>query len=236
MTIQYKKITFGIISAGVLLGAVAVQVHAQTATPTFTTNQQIRQDIKNDRKDIRQDLKNLRQANKGKFTHLVDAVVTAINGSSLTVSKNGKSYTVNTDGNTKFRRRFWGASNLGEISVNDHVNVWGVWADDAKTTITARLIRDTSIQKRRGVFIGTISSLSSNGFVLASKHRGNQTVTVSSSTKYIGRNEVAMSFSNLKTGDRVRVRGLWDKTNSTITEVTEVKDFSFPKMTPKTTP
>ena len=222
-----KKILVGMITVMTLGVELALPVAAQSATPTPT---------KETRREIRQDLKAVRQANKGKFTHFINAVVTANSGTSLTVSYNGKSITVNTTSNTQLRRHFWGSSTLSEISVNDKVNVWGVWADDAQTTITASLIRDVSIMKRREVFFGTVSSLNSSGFVLASMNRGNQTVTVSSSTKYINRKGAAITFADVKTGDRVRINGMWDNVNNTVTEISQVKDFSNPVATTSPTP
>lgn len=153
--------------------------------------------------------------------------VTVKSGTTLTVSKNGKNITVETDSKTQFRRRFWGKSSLAEISVGDTVNVIGQWKDDSHTTVLATLVRDLSIMKRNGVFFGIITSLNSNGWVMHTK-RGDETVTISSSTKLVNRKEVTITQSDIKVGDKVRVKGLWDKKLNTITEVTKVKDFSQP--------
>ncbi len=155
-------------------------------------------------------------------------ILSAKSSSQLTVTKDGKSYTVLIDSNTQLRRRFWGKATLDEFQVGDTLNVIGKWTDDAHTTIQARLVRDISIQKRFGVFFGTVSSLSSNGWVMATVNRGNQAVSVASSTKFINRKGETISQSDIKVGDKVRVRGLWDKAGSTITEVKEAKDFSIP--------
>lgn len=155
--------------------------------------------------------------------------VTAINGTTLTVlGKDGKTYTVQTDSTTQFRRLFWGKSSLSEISVNDQVSVIGKWTDDAHTTIQARLVRDVSIQKFAGIFFGTVQSLTSSGWVMTTINRGNETVTVSSTTKFTDRKGGALTQSSIAVGQKIRVRGLWDRTNSTITEVAAVKDFSLP--------
>ncbi|EKD22770.1 MAG: hypothetical protein ACD_83C00276G0002 [uncultured bacterium] len=104
----------------------------------------------------------------------------------------------------------------------------GKWEDDAKTTVDATLVRNLSIQKRHGVFFGEIKSKTDIGFTLESIKRGMQTVTVSDTTKYINRKGEAISFGDIAVGQRVRVRGLWDSIHATITEVTEIKDFSLP--------
>jgi len=35
-------------------------------------------------------------------------------------------------------------------------------------------------------------------------------------------------MSDIEVGHRVRVKGIWDLTNKTISEVTQIKDFSIP--------
>ncbi|HCM38134.1 MAG: hypothetical protein UV61_C0005G0004 [Candidatus Gottesmanbacteria bacterium GW2011_GWB1_43_11] len=166
--------------------------------------------------------------NINKVAILKDTELTAIAGATLTVSKDGKTYTINTDADTKFRRKFWGKSDLAEFTVGDKLNVIGKWEDDAKTTVDATLVRNLSIQKRHGVFFGEIKSKTDIGFTLESIKRGMQTVTVSDTTKYINRKGEAISFGDIAVGQRVRVRGLWDSIHATITEVTEIKDFSLP--------
>lgn len=155
-------------------------------------------------------------------------IVESKSTSSLVVTKDGKTYTVNITDNTKFRRRFWGKSGLDEIQVGDTVNVIGRWTDDTKTAINAIIIRDLSIQKRYGVFFGTVSSKTGDGWVMTTVERGNQTVIINSSTKLVNRKGEVITSSDVKVGDKVRVKGLWNKNSSTITEVTHVKDFNIP--------
>ena len=173
---------------------------------------------------------------KAKVAHLVGTKVESISGSTLTVSKDGKTYTINTDSSTKFRRLFWGQSSLSEISVGDNLNIWGKWTDDAQTTILARLIRDTSIMRRFGVFIGTVKSKSTDSFVLQSNARGDQTVYFDAKTKFINRKGASITYNDVNVNDKVKVRGMWDKTLSKITQVNQVKDFSLPPKPTTTTP
>ena len=53
--------------------------------------------------------------------------------------------------------------------------------------------------------------------------------------KFVERNETSMTYTDLKIGDRVRVKGVWDKTLNKITEVTQIKDFSIPIVVPTKT-
>lgn len=154
--------------------------------------------------------------------------VTAISSTTITCAKDGKTYTILTDSSTQFRRRFWGKATLSEIQVNDVINVIGKWQDDAHTTVLAKLVRDTSIQKRFGVFFGTVTSLTADGWVMNTLNRGSQTVTVGSSTKFMNRKEETITKGDIAVGHRVRVKGLWDSKNSTITDVAQVKDFNLP--------
>lgn len=216
----------------------SLPVSAQT-TITPGDRREDRLKIRNDRSNLRQDIKNLnqdiKQANKGKGARLLGATVSGVSGSTLTVTKDGRTYAVNTDSSTIFRRHFWGKSSISEISINDQVNVWGKWTDDAKTTIQAKMIRDLSIMKRFGAFVGTISNLNGSTFTLNTVNRGAQSVTLIGSTKCVNRKEQTISCStDLQNGHRVRVKGMWDAKNKVITEVTQVKDYSLPPLTTPT--
>lgn len=152
----------------------------------------------------------------------------AKDGTTLTVSKNGTNYTVLTNDKTKLFRRFGGKSSLDEMQIGDTLNVAGKWSDRNTNTIQARTIRDVSIQKRFGTFIGTVQSLTDGGWVMTSLERGDQTVTVSADTKIVNRRGETIAQADVQVGHRVRVKGMWDSANKTITEVTNVKDFSLP--------
>lgn len=164
------------------------------------------------------------------FIAMASGKVTAKDGTSITIEKNGKSYMILTDDKTQFLRLYWGKSSYNEIQIGDNVNVFGNWTDATKTTILARSIRDVSIQKRFGVFFGVVQSLTSNGWVMTTitGARDNQTVTISLSTKLTNRKGDSITQAEVLVGHRVRVKGMWDRANNTVTEVTVVKDFSLP--------
>lgn len=202
--------------------------------PLGGVRQELRKEIKEDKKEIRNDAKELKNDTKdliklNRGAKILSGTVTAKDGSNLTVEKDGKKYTVQTDGNTQFRRHFWGNSSLSEIAIGDKVNIYGKFTDDQETTILARLIRDVSIMKRFGAFIGSVGDLSGTAFTLNTVARGAQKVTLNDSTKCVNRKEETITCSSdLQNGHRVRVKGMWNKTNSTITEVTHLKDYSLP--------
>lgn len=177
--------------------------------------------------------------NLTKRAAIINGTLSARNGTILTVTNEGKTYTVLTDGKTQLRRRFWGKATLDEMQIGDKLNVYGKWTDNTQAVIQARLIRDLSIQKRHGVFIGIVQSLTSNGWTMTTVNRGTQTVTVTGTTKFINRKQEPLTKNDIAVGHRVRVKGLWNRANNTITEVTQVKDYSLPPKpttTPKLTP
>ncbi len=164
----------------------------------------------------------------GKRGWIEKGEVTAISGTTLTVTKNGVIYTVSTDSSTIFRRRFGGKSSVDEISVNDTVNVLGKWQNEEKTQILATHIRDLSIQKRHAVFFGTVKTKTDTTLVLNTVNRGEQTVTIGTLTKLVNRKMEEIKMSDIQIGHRIRVKGIWDLTNKTISEATQIKNFSIP--------
>lgn len=194
-----------------------------------------KKDFREEKKDffgeIREKTGNVvkRLVNAGKAV-IIGGTITAKSDTTLTVEKDGKSTTVNVGGDTQLRRRFWGKSTTAEFSVGNNVNVYGAWTDEAQTAINARLIRNISIQKRFGVFFGEVKSLLSNGWVMStvSEKRPDQTVTITSETKIENRKGETIGQNDVKVGHRVRVKGLWDNSSNTVTEVKQVKDFSLP--------
>jgi cell division protein FtsB len=242
-----KKALLATLLIFIISGIFSVNTNAQTSTPASQLRRKINQEIKQKREDFRENIKELKQDRKDatasgqrrdKIAKLIQATITAINGSVLTVIKDGKSFTVNTSSVTKFRRHFWGKSNMSEMSVGNIVNVWGKWTNDTQTVLDAKLIRNMSIMKRYGVFFGKVKSKTDTSFVIESLNRGNQTVFFTSTTKFIDRKEKPINFADIKIGDKVRVKGMWDKSLSKITEASVIKDFSLPvkKVSPTLTP
>jgi len=209
-------------------------------TPVFAAPppvQQIRKEVREERRENLQNggasLAGVPKRVNAKAA-LLHATVTGKGTDFLTVTGgDGKIYTVKVDALTQWRRKFWGKSDLAETSLNDVLNIHGKWLNEEMTNLQARLIRNISIQKRNGVFFGTVKSVSATGWVITTAKRGNQTVTVSGSTQFVDRKQTAIGQSSIAVGHRIRVKGLWDSQNNTITEVTQVKDFDLP---PKTTP
>ncbi len=147
--------------------------------------------------------------------------------------------TVNISTTTVLLRRFGAKATLAEMSPGDQVMVTGLYTDANKTAVSAKVVRDLSIQKRRGTFVGTVQTLTTTGFTLQTLNRGIQTVTVAATTKYFDRQEKAITLANVLVGHRISVFGLWDNKLNTVSEVVRVKDYSLPSIpaqTPQTLP
>src|SRR3990167_6307616 len=67
---------------------------------------ELRQDFKEKLQDLKEQFKEKLQNFKSQVAKLVGAEITAIDGSTLTVSKDGKAYSVNTDSNTHIQRHY----------------------------------------------------------------------------------------------------------------------------------
>lgn len=170
------------------------------------------------------------------FGARMEGTILSIGTSSLSVKDgDGKTYQVNILSTTNLVRAFGGKSSLSEFSVNDKIMVFGKFTDSTDTAINANTIRDLSIQKRWGVFFGQITVLNSNNFVMKTAERGNQTVYFGTS-KFVNRKEAIINYDDLKVGNRVRVKGVWDKTLNQISGVSQVKDFSLPVIVPTSAP
>lgn len=240
MNIHHKIFGFSIVLTVSLL--VPGSVHAGLFE---NVRQESRQEFRREVKESREEKKDMFKQFKESISSKAGAVrgflgfgravigsgeLVAKTDSTLTIKKDDKTYTVQISDTTKFRRRFWGKSEVSEFSIGNTVNVVGTWADESHTTINAILLRNISIQKRFGVFFGQVKSLLSNGWIMSSTSdkRPDQTVTVSGETKFVNRKGETITQAEVKAGHRVRVRGLWDNTANTVTEVKEVKDFSLP--------
>lgn len=173
--------------------------------------------------------------NNLKFEARVKGKITIIGTNDFSIDGEDGVFKINITDKTKILRKFGGKSSFSELSVGDELMVFGKFTDDTKTTIDAKTIKNNSIQKRFGAFFGKVTIKNIDNFVMETEERGIQTVYFGNA-KFVQRNETAMIYTDLKVGDRVRVKGVWDKTLSKIAEVIQIKDFSIPVVTPTKTP
>ncbi len=156
------------------------------------------------------------------------AKVTKINGSTITAANTWGSatlsWTVNTNSNTSFIRRFGGTSSLSEISVGDIVSVQGTLVTTtSELTIQAKTVKDWSIQKQNASVSGTIESVnSSDGSFMLKKEEGTVIKVMVGSATDIKKGDQKIAFADLKTGTTIRVTGLLN-TAQNVLEASQVK-------------
>lgn len=68
--------------------------------------------------------------------------IASINGAVITLTKGNKTYTVNTNTETKFLNRKWATIAIGNLKVGDKLRIRGTVLEK---TITAETVRDISI-------------------------------------------------------------------------------------------
>lgn len=185
----------------------------------------IKQELKMEKKEMKEEIKTMR---KEWGQAIMNGKIEGISGSVLTVSKEGKTYTINTDDKTLYTRKFGGKASLGEFTTGDMVNVRGSFTDQAKTTVLAKYIRDISIQKRWGSFEGTVKSGSNLSWVVTTKNRGDLNVTLDANTKLTDRKGKTITGAEVVVGNKVVVSGVWNTVGNTLTQVTKLRDISLP--------
>lgn len=195
--------------------------------------EQVREEIKERNEGLLDKVKNMVRKNL-RFNARIKGTIGSVGASSMTVTgDDGKTYAVNITSETKLLRRFGGTSGLSEFSVGNEVSVIGKFTDESQTTIDAKLIRNLSIQKRWGVFFGEVTVKNSDNFVMKTIERGDQTVYFGSETKFLSHKKETISYTDLQIGNRVRVKGMWDRSSNKITEIEEIRVFpQKPSVTP----
>lgn len=220
-----------------LISLTSSLVIAEDVTPTVGVTGGLKQRVLNrieNRVEKRQEVKeNLVDKLKDKIKSIsvrIKGELTAISGNTLTVKKeDGTTVSVDTASAT-CRRRFGAKCEWSELAVGDILNVVGKWTDDTKTAITAKLVRNISIQKRFGVVFGKVTQINDGDLVIDSK-KGDETLSVTIYTtgaKFVQRDEQGMTVSDIKVGHRIRAKGVWDRTLKEMRETSQVKDFDLP--------
>ncbi len=199
--------------------------YAQTSTPNRNQwKAEMRKELAAERKSYKEETKDIRL----KYKKVIEeGKITGISGTTLTVSKDSKTFTVLTDDKTLFTRKFGGKSMLGEFSVGDTVNVRGTFTDDGQTKIQAQFVRDISIQKRWASFEGTVKSKSGNSLVVTTVKRGDQTVIVGGETKLLNKAGGTISLDAVIVGNKVVVSGIWNSSENKLTITNKLKDLSL---------
>jgi len=119
-----------------------------------------------------------------------------------------------------FSRWGWGL-NLDDFATGNEVQIWGRQIDPI--TIEAKLIRNPSLQRFGSVILGTVRRVSGDGTSITVQSDDYGFLEV-----YLSHNSVIVNPQNysgvyqLRMGDKVVVKGLLDKANSRVNEVSKV--------------
>jgi len=146
----------------------------------------------------------------------VTGVFQSVSGEIISMTaKNSSSTLYSVDAtNAKFVRRYGATMQLSDMQAGDVLVVTGVING---TNITAKTIRDQSLQAHNGTFVGTVSgAVNGSSFTIQSKARGTQTINTTSTTIF-KEGTASSSLSDIAVGQTVTVSGVWDRTNSNIT-------------------
>lgn len=218
------------ILAHVLVVSAFVLLAGLSAPKTFAENGKNGNDNKNEQRGLLKDDhgNQKREANSIGSTlevHIGDdgmalvrgAKVTGISGNTISATTSWGSVVLNwsvvTDSNTQFVRRFGGASSVSEISVNDFISFNGAVLTTTASPITvqAKVVKDWSVQRAHATFNGSVTSVNTGAlsFVLQSEDRGAITVNTDTNTKIMkgGANGV---FADVIVGAKVTASGLFN--------------------------
>lgn len=157
--------------------------------------------------------------------NLVNGTVTAIHGTTLTVTGvNKTTYTVDASGAKVEEGQFVSGLTLAVVQVGDKVMISGTISG---TSVTAKMIMDGSLMGRN-VFTGTVASISGSTMTITGKNNVTQTVDASSAaiTKgFMNTTSSTVGIGDIKTGDRLTIVGTIS--GSAIT-ATAIRDLGQP--------
>jgi hypothetical protein len=159
--------------------------------------------------------------NKAGHATLVGTLA-SVSGSMLTINSWGGAWTINT-ANAKLIRRFGAASSVAEFQVGDLITVNGEISTGA-WTISAKEVRDESIQAKNANPTGLISNLNTAGgtFTLTTKAGKAYAITTSSTTSIrLNSKSGAATLTDLSNGLTAQVWGVMD-TNQTSIAATRI--------------
>jgi len=150
-----------------------------------------------------------------------------------TYPEEGKEVVILVDSGTKFVRKYWNKSNLGEMTLGDKLDVKIKTNSDG--TVTASYIRNESLSWSLRAHNGTIANLDITNKTFTLNQRNGQVVNVKmdDKTKVFVSSSTTTSLADLKNDQLAHVRGLYNSRSKMITA--GVIRVSLPKLENTTT-
>lgn len=199
----------------------SLAVYGTAVSPAFA-----RENFHNDRNPVKIST-GVRSARESNIV-ITKGIVKSISDKTLVVTrpKDGQDFNVTVSDKTKIFRRYEKGS-FDEIKVGHIINVIGKISVDDPADITATMLRDLSLTMRHSVISGIVDSTDDGKIILSSKKVKGISVDTTGA-KLTDRKNREINVTDIHAGDRVKVRGLWDSENQTLTEVMSIRDFSLP--------
>lgn len=142
--------------------------------------------------------------------------LSSITGNTLNIASWGGTWVVDVT-NAKFTGKGGGAAGTGlsQFQTGDWITVMGTAGTSTAWSVTAKQVRDESLQVKKASVSGTISDLSGSNFTLSGKNGKTSNVTVNADGKiWVG--GVISTVSGLSNGLFAQVGGVWNRAQDTI--------------------
>jgi hypothetical protein len=123
--------------------------------------------------------------------------------------------TVKVDEKTNFVRKYWGHNSIEELTVGDKLMMVIKLNDDG--TYQGQMVKDESIYLKQKFIAGTVSTTSVGaGTVSVKVGDKNVVVKVDEETKIIKHGATSTVLSNLSSGDKILVKGVYNTNNDSV--------------------
>ncbi len=145
------------------------------------------------------------------------AKVTSVSGNTINATSAWGTvvlnWAVDTTNTSSFIRRYGGQSNISEVAVGDYLSFEGalVTTSTSPIGVSAKVLKNWSVQKKNAVFEGTVKSVDSGAskFVLTTEKSGDITVVTNANTKFKKGNAVG-AFADVVVGAKAMARGVYN--------------------------
>ena len=138
--------------------------------------------------------------------------VVSISGNTISLNSNGTTYSVDAS-SAKIMSKYGLKLQIFDVKTGDNISVQGK-VDG--TNVSAKTIRDLSIQTASNVSSGKVTAINGTSFTLQINKKNSRTINTNNST-VITKNGQPAQFSNIAVGSTVKVSGIFDKSNNTVT-------------------
>lgn len=162
---------------------------------------------------------------KGSFRNMIIGSVSAISGTSLTVTgTNGTTYTVDAS-QAKLMQGMGARLSLSNVQTGDKVMVMGTING---TAVTAKRINDTSFMGRN-IFSGSVTAINGSLLTISGRDKTSYTLDASAATITKGRPNASttLGIADIKVGDRLTAVGSLNGSSVSATSIFDAGQFQW---------